>query len=137
MPASPSESPATPPATAPASGGVRVGEDFSRQLFPGDNWWNQDITNAPVDPQSDAFISFVGRTRGMHPDFGPPPYGIPYVGVSGSEPRTRVAFVDYGSESDEGARGEAAIRFQRWRRRSRTSSKAARPEEVRTATGIC
>jgi len=106
MPTSPSESPTTPPATAPDSGGVRVGEDFNRGLFPGDNWWNQDITNAPVDLQSEAFISFVGRTRGMHPDFGPPPYGIPYIGVSGSEPRTRVAFVDYGSESDDGARGE-------------------------------
>jgi hypothetical protein len=104
--ARPSEPPATPgPGGAPSSD-VRVGEDFGRPLFPADNWWNQDITNAPADPQSDAFIAFIGRTRGAHPDFGPPPYGIPYVAVGGSETRTPVAFVDYGSESDEGFRGE-------------------------------
>ncbi len=105
-PASPSEPPGAPSAPVPVSSGVRVGEDFTRPLFPGDNWWNQDVSSAPIDPQSDAFVTFIGRTRGMHPDFGPAPYGIPYVGVSGSEPRTRVTFVDYGSESDEGARGE-------------------------------
>src|SRR5690242_9616282 len=75
-------------------------------MFPGDNWWNEDITSAPVDPQSDAFINFIGRTRTGHPDFGPPPYGIPFVGVGGAEPRTAVAFVDYGDESDAGIRGE-------------------------------
>jgi hypothetical protein len=42
----------------------------------------------------------------VHPDFGPPPYGIPFVGVGGGERRTPVAFVDYGSESDSGFRGE-------------------------------
>jgi hypothetical protein len=75
-------------------------------LFPSDNWWNQDISSAPVDPQSDAYITFIGRTRTSHPDFGPPPYGIPYVGVGGSEARTPVTFVDYGSESDNGFKGE-------------------------------
>lgn len=39
-------------------------------LFPPDNWWNTDVTDAPVDPDSAAFLSFVGLTRGMHPDFG-------------------------------------------------------------------
>jgi len=41
----------------------------------------------------------------MHPDFGPPPYGIPYVGVGGTQARVSVAFVDYGSESDAGVGG--------------------------------
>ena len=82
-------------------------EDFSgRQLFPADNWWNQDISTAPIDPQSDAYINFIGRTRGAHPDFGAPPYGIPYVGVGGSQARVSITFVDYGSESDPGFRGE-------------------------------
>ena len=40
-------------------------------LFPPDNWWNTDISAAPVDPNSAAYISFIGPTRGMHPDFGP------------------------------------------------------------------
>src|ERR1041385_8978076 len=39
-------------------------------LFPLDNWWNTDVSSAPVDPNSAAFISFIGPTRGMHPDFG-------------------------------------------------------------------
>ena len=66
--------------------------------------------NAPVDPQSDAFIDFIGRTRQAHPDFGPPPYGIPYVGVGGGQPRVPVAFVSYPSESDAGFGGEAGYR---------------------------
>jgi len=90
-----------------SSSGVQLTDDFGgRQLFPSDNWWNQDISSAPIDPQSDAYINFIGRTRTGHPDFGPPPYGIPYVGVSGSEPRSAVTFVDYGSESDPGFKGE-------------------------------
>jgi hypothetical protein len=111
-PTAPSGSPdggstATPPPTGTATGEVRLTDDLGgRQLFPSDNWWNQDVTQAPIDPQSDAFIEFIGRTRAMHPDFGPPPYGIPYVGVGRGEARTPVTFVDYGSESDEGYRGE-------------------------------
>jgi hypothetical protein len=76
-----------------------------RPLSPGGHWWSQDISSAPVDPSSDAFIDFIGRTRRLHPDFGPPPYGIPYVGVSGAQPRVPVTFVEYGSESDRGFGG--------------------------------
>jgi hypothetical protein len=98
--------PVTAPAptpTAPVSTAVQLNDDFAgRRLFPSDNWWNQDISSAPIDSQSDAFIDFIGRTRTLHPDFGPPPYGIPYVGVGGAEPRVPVAFVDYGDESDNG-----------------------------------
>jgi hypothetical protein len=75
-------------------------------LFPGDNWWNRDISNAPLDPQSNAYIDFIGRTRGLHPDFGPPPYGIPYVSVSASQARVPVTFVAYGGESDAGYQGQ-------------------------------
>ena len=109
---SPSNDTATPPADstprAPDSAGsiVRTDDFGGRQLFPPDNWWNQDISTAPVDPQSDAYIDFIGRMRGAHPDFGPPPYGIPYVGVSGSQVRVPVTFVDYGDESDTGFHGE-------------------------------
>jgi hypothetical protein len=82
-------------------------EDFSgRQILPSNNWWNQDISGAPVDPQSNAYIDFIGRTQTAHPDFGPPPYGIPYVGVGSAQPRVPVTFVDYGDESDRGFGGE-------------------------------
>ncbi len=97
--------PAVPAPTPPAATtAVTLNDDFGgRRLFPDDNWWNQEITNAPIDPQSAAFIDFIGRTRALHPDFGPAPYGIPYVGVGGGEPRAAVAFVEYPDESDRGA----------------------------------
>ena len=83
-----------------------------RQVFPASNWWNQDISAAPVDPQSQAIINWIsGRTtnpsavRRLHPDFGPSPYGMPYVVVGGDEARVAVTFVDYGDESDAGAPG--------------------------------
>ena len=83
-----------------------------RQVFPASNWWNQDISAAPVDPQSPAIINWIsGRNttpsavRRLHPDFGPSPYGMPYVVVAGDEARVPVTFVDYGDESDSGAPG--------------------------------
>jgi hypothetical protein len=83
-----------------------------RQVFPSSNWWNLDISGAPVDPQSGAIINWIsGRNtnpsavRRLHPDFGPPPYGMPYVVVSGDQPRVSLTFVDYGDESDTGAPG--------------------------------
>lgn len=100
-----SPTPPTPPTPGNQSPGpVVLTDDLGgRQLFPADNWWNQDISRAPVDAQSDAFIAFIGRSRTAHPDFGPPPYGIPYVGVSGGQARVPVTFVEYGNESDEGS----------------------------------
>jgi hypothetical protein len=74
--------------------------------FPADNAWNQDISNASVDPNSDALINFIGASTPMHPDFGAGLYagstiGIPYVVVSGS-PFVNIHFTAYGSESDPG-----------------------------------
>ena len=105
-----SASPAQPaPAPAPGNavaGPVLLSDDLGgRQLFPADNWWNQDISRAPVDAQSDAFIASIGASRTAHPDFGPPPYGIPYIGVSGAQTRVPVTFVDYKNESDDGFGG--------------------------------
>ena len=79
-------------------------------LFPKDNWWNVDLRQAPVDPQSDAFLRSIGLDRSMHPDFGGDAggtsiYGMPYVVVSGTTPLVPVAFVLYGDESDAGAPG--------------------------------
>jgi xanthosine utilization system XapX-like protein len=84
-----------------------------RQVFPTSNWWNADITAAPVDARSAALIDFIsGRTptnmtpiRRLHPDFGPPPYGFPYIVVAGDQPRVLLAFGAYGDESDTGAPG--------------------------------
>src|SRR4051795_10449424 len=80
-------------------------------LFPPGNWWNADISAAPVDPKSAAFISDIGSTRGMHPDFGgdsgdssAPIYGMPYIVVAGSQPLLPGTF-DYADESDVAAPG--------------------------------
>jgi len=80
-------------------------------LFPPTNWWNSDISAAPLDPNSPAFINYIGITRKLHPDFGgdsgdpsAPIYGMPYVIVSGTQPLVPVAF-DYDDESDLGAPG--------------------------------
>lgn len=84
-----------------------------RQVFPVGNWWNTDISQAPVDPRSTSLIGWIsGRVGGnttavrrLHPDFGPPPYGFPYVVVAGDQARVPVTFVAYGGESDPGVPG--------------------------------
>jgi len=113
------ENPATTPLgrdadDPPATTAVSLLEDFSnRQMFPVDNWWNQDVSMAPLDGNSAAIIHWINNTtpadpnrrQRLHPDFGPPPYGIPYVGVDGTQPRVTVTFTLYGSQSDAGAPG--------------------------------
>jgi hypothetical protein len=80
-------------------------------LFPADNWWNADISSAPVDPHSDQYLDFLGRDTGLHPDFGgssdvpPEVYGLIYVSVPGTQPLVPVTFVEFGDESDAGAPG--------------------------------
>jgi hypothetical protein len=106
-PTSPLDSP-DGPGPGGSSTGVQLSDDFGgRRLFPDDNWWNLDISSAPVDPQSSAYIDYIGRTRSSHPDFGPPPYGIPYVGVGSGQARVPITFTAYGSESDSGVGGES------------------------------
>ena len=75
-------------------------------IFPADNWWNQNIQSAPVDPNSQTYINFIGGTRSLHPDFGGEVspgsvamYGMPYAIVGGSQPLQAVTF-QYWSESD-------------------------------------
>jgi hypothetical protein len=75
-------------------------------LFPFDNWWNEDVSRAPVAPESAALIAFInnGGSRRLHPDFGgiagpQEIYGIPYVVVSGDQPKRQVQFY-YDDESD-------------------------------------
>ena len=96
---------ARPDAQSRAAVAERIGP-LSGPLFPADNWWNQDISAAPVDARSAQFISFIGTTRRLHPDFGgyESPgsaniYGFPYVIVGADQPKRAVQFY-YGDESD-------------------------------------
>jgi hypothetical protein len=92
------------PATVPAEGAPPPGP---LPVLPADNWWNVDVSTAPVDPNSSSFLSFVGMTRKLHPDFGGEVsvgsvdiYGMPYAVVDGnSTPKQAVTF-DYWDESD-------------------------------------
>ena len=93
------------PATVPVEGAT---PPAPLPLFPSDNWWNADISAAPVDGGSASYIAFInnGGTRRLHPDFGGEAspgsvdvYGMPYAIVNGSQPKQAVTF-DYWDESD-------------------------------------
>jgi hypothetical protein len=75
------------------------------QIFPADNPWNTDISAYPVHPNSANFIASVGVDKPVHPDFGTVwqgnPNGIPYVVVSGDQPKVPITF-EYAGESDPG-----------------------------------
>jgi hypothetical protein len=67
--------------------------------------WNQDVSKAPRDPRSNAYLAYINAHGGdhLHPDFGSPrPYGFPYSVVGGGQPKLPVHYTAYGEESDSG-----------------------------------
>jgi hypothetical protein len=71
-------------------------------VFPTDNVWHLDVSNLPVHPKSDTWKRAMHARRTLlHPDFGPPSYGIPYDVVDASHADVSVTFT-YASESDLG-----------------------------------
>jgi hypothetical protein len=106
----------------PAAGAGAVGPDTSLgscQVFPdppaslpanapslaNEAAWNQDVTKAPRDPRSAAYISYINSQGGnfLHPDFGSPrPYGFPFAVVGPGQRQLPVHFTAYGDESDPG-----------------------------------
>ncbi|GAA3617000.1 hypothetical protein Q4Q39_00610 [Flavivirga amylovorans] len=83
------------------------------QIFPATHPLNMDISNSPVDANSDLIINNIGASKGLFPDFGSgewegSPIGIPYVSVDGSQLKVPITFRannydgDYGGESDQG-----------------------------------
>jgi hypothetical protein len=96
-----------PEPEAPILGGAPPG---ALPLFPSTNWWNLDISAAPVDLNSPSFIAFIGAGRELHPDFGACAdspcgndiYGMPFITVDGSQPKVQVDFTHHGypGESD-------------------------------------
>jgi hypothetical protein len=93
------------PASVPVEGATPT---VPLPLFPSNNWWNLDISSAPVDSASASYIAFInnGGTRHLHPDFGGEVspgsvdiYGMPYAIVDGSQPKQAVTF-QYWDESD-------------------------------------
>src|SRR5947207_15829128 len=92
-------------AAASTLGGVIPGP---LPIFPRDNWWNLDVSTAPLDPSSAGYITFIGSTRAMHPDFGGDVspgsvqvYGFPYTIVDSTvtPPAVQFQYVT-GSDAD-------------------------------------
>jgi hypothetical protein len=75
------------------------------QVFPSDNIWNTPVDDLPLDSNSDAYVSTIGETAFLHPDFGTEwqgaPIGIPWTSVPGSQPVVPITFL-YSDESDPG-----------------------------------
>jgi hypothetical protein len=77
-------------------------EGTSCTIFPADNVWHLDVSKLPVNDRSDAWKRAMHATRTfLHPDFGPPSYGIPYDVVDASHADVAVGFT-YAGESDPG-----------------------------------
>ena len=72
-----------------------------------DSLWNIDISNSPVDPDSDKIIAFIGASTPLHPDFGSGEYdgqsiGIPYEIVTAKQADVGIVLGAYAEESDPG-----------------------------------
>ena len=100
-------SPGGDAAPAPGGNGGAPGTAFSGSptiggcpIFPNDNAWNTDISNAPVDTSHD-YIGSLGSMT-LWPDFGGDgAYGIPYVSVPFTQPLVPISF-EVADESDPG-----------------------------------
>ncbi len=86
-----------------APAGRPAPREASCPIFPASNPINEDISHAPVDPRSAAYIASIGAGGHLHPDFGTNPgYGIPYVVVGPRQPKVPISFSEYGEESNPG-----------------------------------
>lgn len=74
----------------------------SCRLFPANNVWNMDVRRLPVHAKNVAWkrSTHAGTTR-LHPDFGPPDFGIPFDVVTSEHDDVSIDFL-YADESDPG-----------------------------------
>src|SRR5690349_15257451 len=62
-------------------------------LFPADNPWRRDISQASVSRHSAAWVRSVGLRVHLHADFGENQrYGIPFETVPGDQPKVPIRF---------------------------------------------
>src|SRR5713226_3915138 len=78
-------------------------------LFPANNWWNTDVSAAPLDASSAAFITFIdnGTPRTLRPDWGGDNgdgtlYGFPYIIVDGAQAKKTVTFNPQAADESDG-----------------------------------
>jgi hypothetical protein len=90
----------TRPARARSAGGAA---EYGCPILPAEDPLNQEITDAPVNPNSVAYVASIGLSAHLHPDFGTEPsYGIPYTVVGAAQKQVPIKFNAYGSESNPG-----------------------------------
>ncbi len=72
-------------------------------MLPADNEWNRKVIGDPIDARSDQYLAAMNAGASqLHADFGSSGApGVPYLVVSGSQPRLPIAF-DIPQESDPG-----------------------------------
>ncbi len=100
----------TAAATPPRIGGCNVFPAFAgpanARSAANQSAWNQDVSKAPVDPNSGDYIDMItglGGNQVVHPDFGGNgTYGIPYTTVGRDQRRVRVTVTGYPDQSDFG-----------------------------------
>lgn len=98
------ESPSTQPPPVLTSNGPVI-ENCA--IFPENHILNARVDSLPIHPDSDAWISSIGRDEPFHMDFGSGtwdggPIGIPYDVLSGSTVNTFTLEFYYPDESDPG-----------------------------------
>src|SRR5712691_8360200 len=98
-------SPATAAGSPGRSPGRTVGAPIpgtSCNVLPSDNIWNTDVSNLPVNSHSAQWLaSMNSSSTNLHPDFGAPPYGLPFAVVDNTHATVSIKFT-YASESDPG-----------------------------------
>lgn len=91
------------PARAARAHGARSPVEYGCPILPAKDPLNQEIANAPVSPNSAAYVASIGLSAHLHPDFGTEPsYGIPYTVVRPKQHEVPIQFTEYGSESNPG-----------------------------------
>ena len=87
----PGDPPPPPPAPPPLA-----------PIFPADSPWNTRIDDAPVDPNSDAYIASMGANGKLVASWDEAGDGLPYVEVPGDQKKVAVSFWGFPDESDPG-----------------------------------
>ena len=84
----------------PSTADARTVPGSGCRVFPASNIWNTRIDALPVHEMSDTWLrSAHADSTDLHPDFGPPSYGLPFDVVGRHHPKVDVRFA-YDDESE-------------------------------------
>jgi len=90
-------------AAVPAGRARTASVEYGCPILPAEDPLNQEIADAPVNPNSANYVASIGLTAHLHPDFGTnKTYGIPFTVVGAHQPKVPIKFTEYGAESNPG-----------------------------------